>query len=1126
MRDIIGYGGGKSGGGGSSSPVESADSLHSTAYARVLDLVSEGEIGGLVNGAASIFLDDTPLQNADGSLNFSNVSIDTRVGTQDQEYIAGFPSVESERAVGVTLTTANPWTRAVTNTALSALRLRLSVPALSKANTSNGDIGGYRVEYLIELSTDGGSFQQVLTGAFDGKTTTKYERSHRVELPKAATGWQIRVRRLTLEANSNTIADTTYIESMTEIVDAKLRYPNSAIVALQIDARQFSGVPKRAFDLYGRLLRVPSNYSPDTRTYSGVWDGTFKIAWSNNPAWVFYDLALHKRYGLGDRIDAGMLDKWSLYEIAQYCDQPVSDGKGGLEPRFTCNVYLQSRADAYKVLQDIAAIFRGMVFWGSGAAVAVADMPQDPVYTYTPANVIGGKFNYVGTRRSTRYTAANVSWNDPANRYEARVEHVEDADGIVRYGVQLTEITAFGCSSQGQAQRAGQWILLTSRYENETLTFKVGLDSLLVAPGSVVRIADPARSGRRIGGRLRSATSDTVTVDAADSIAVGDSLTVALPSGVTETRTIQAVDGRDLRVSEDWSEEVQPEAIWAVDSATLKTQLFRIVSVADATSSNSSSLEFEITAIKHEPGKYANIDNGTRIDSRPVTVIPPSVQPPPTDVAVSSYSAIVQGIAVTTAVFSWTAAKNAVAYDAEWRRDNSDWVRIPRTGACNVEVPNVYAGGYVVRVRAINAMDVASAAAYSVQTQLNGKTTPPPKVTFLSATGKVFAIDLAWGFPEGAQDTERTEIWYSETPSFEDALKLGDFAYPQNTHSMIGLSAGKTFFFWARLIDKTGNIGDWYPEGNGVQGQSSADADAILDYLTGQITKTQLGQDLLAPIEAVEGVGETLEEITAGMDDVQQRMDTLQGAFARVDGQMAGSDEQLAGNNNVYAGAWSEQHVRAEHDMALGQRIDVVAAKIENIDFSEIEAFIRDEATARADGDGALAERITTVQASVDDNVAAVQVHAEAISMLNGKMSASYSVKVGLTQDGKYYGAGMAIGIDNSSEIAQSQILFQADRFALLNVANGVVTSPFAIQGGQVFISQALIGNGWITNAMIGEYIQSNNYVANSVGWRIDKSGVWENNGSIAGTGRLKQTNQLIQVFDPNGAEALRLGIW
>lgn len=1052
MREIIGYGGGGKGGGGGSTPTESQDSLHSIAYARVLDLVSEGEIGGPVNGLQSVFLNGTPLVNADGSANFQNVAVDFRVGTQDQDYIPGFPSVENEAGVGVTLTSATPWTRAVTNTQLSAVRVRLSIPALSKADTSNGDINGYRVEYAIDLARDGGTYQQVLSTAFDGKTTTKYERSHRIELPRSGTGWAVRVRRITPNANSNTIADTTVIESFTEVIDAKLRYPNSALVGLRIDARQFNNVPARSFDLRGRIIRVPSNYDPETRTYSGIWDGFFKTAYTDNPAWVFYDLVLHARYGLGNRVNAAMVDKWSLYQIGRYCDQLVPDGRGGQEPRFTCNCYLQSRADAYKVLQDLASIFRGMAYWASGIVVASADMPADPVYTFTAANVVDGKFSYVGSARKARKTVALVSWNDPADAYRAKVEYVEDQDGIARYGVQQIEVTAFGCTSQGQAYRAGQWILLTSRLETETVTFKVGLDAALVAPGSIVRVADPARAGRRLGGRVRSAAGRTVTLDKAEAVAAGDTLTAILPSGVAQTRTVREVTGDAVTVSEAWTEAILPESVWAVDSATLKTQLFRILSVSE-----SDGLTCEISALHHEPGKYANIDNGTCIETRPVTVIPPSVQPPPTNVGFETYYVIDQGISTTTMRIQWDAADKAIAYEVDWRRDNSEWVRVPRTGSLSVEVRGIYAGAYVARVRGINALDVASIPAYSAETILQGKTSPPPVVTSLIATGLVFGIRLDWGMPTGPLDVERTEIWYSESSDRDSAIKLGDFAFPQNTHTMMGLAAGARFFFWARLVDKSGNIGAWYPAGAGVQGQSSSEATEILDYLAGQIGKTQLAQDLVSAI------------------------DTISPPFA-------GSTEDYAGSTQVFAGIVSVQSLQQEADLALAQQQ-------------------------------------TTLQASVGANTALVQTTASAMVALDGKISASYTIKVGVTADGKYYGAGMAIGISNEAGPVQSQVLFQADRFALINLVNGVITSPFVIQGGQVFMNQALIGTGWITNAMIGSTIQSDNFVAGQVGWRLNKAGTFENNGTGAG-GRRVDTSTLTQIYYSNGRLAVRLGIW
>lgn len=330
---------GSKGGGSKPRPsVEAPDSLQSTAYARILDLVSEGEIVGLKNDKRSVFLDETPLANADGSLNFSGVTLDTRNGSQDQTHIPGFPAVENESPVSVELRSDQPWTKSYSNLQLSAVRVRLAVTRLSQTNTSNGDTNGYTVQYAIDLSTDGGAFVQVLAAAFSGKTTTKYERSHRVDLPPAKSGWTLRVRRITPNSTSGAIADTTTVESSTEVIDAKLRYPGSALIGLQFDAAQFQSIPSRSFELRGRIIKVPSNYDPQTRVYSGVWDGTFKSAWTDNPAWIYYDLLLHQRYGLGHLLNAGQVDKWELYRIGQYCDQPVSDGKGGTEPRFTCNL--------------------------------------------------------------------------------------------------------------------------------------------------------------------------------------------------------------------------------------------------------------------------------------------------------------------------------------------------------------------------------------------------------------------------------------------------------------------------------------------------------------------------------------------------------------------------------------------------------------------------------------------------------------------------------------------------------------------------------------------------------------------------------------------------------------------
>ncbi|MDP9524703.1 host specificity protein J [Pseudomonas protegens] len=866
---------GSKGGGSKPRPsVEAPDSLQSTAYARILDLVSEGEIVGLKNGKRSVFLNETPLANADGSLNFSGVTLETRNGSQDQTYIPGFPAVENESSVAVELRSDQPWSKAITNLQLSAVRIRLAVSRLAQTNTSNGDTNGYKVRYAIDLSTDGGAFVEVLQAAFSGKTSSKYERSHRVDLPAATAGWTVRVRRLTPNSTSGAIADTTSVESITDVIDAKLRYPGSAIIGLQFDASQFQSIPTRSFELQGRIIRVPSNYDPLTRIYSGVWDGTFKSAWTDNPAWIYYDLLLHQRYGLGHLLNAAQVDKWELYRIGQYCDQPVSDGKGGTEPRFTCNLYLSVRADALKVLQDLATTFRGMAYWGAGSVMAVADMPEDPVYTYSNANVVDGKFVYGGSAKKTRYSVALVSWNDPADFYRQKVQYVDDPEGIARYGVQQTEITATGCTSQAQAQRIGKWALLTNRLETESVSFAVGLDGTLARPGQIIRVADNDRAGRRIGGRLRSATLDTLVLDADVKAYPGDTVTLIMPTGKAISRVIKSVgypltwdstgitwDNGDITldttgfpaevqrvVLEKKLEELPPEqSMWAIDSPTLAAQQFRVLSVAEDFSDDS--IKYSISAVKHVPSKFDAIDNGARIERPPVTVIPPSVQRPPSNVRVSNDHFVDQGSAVSVMTIEWDRPESAIAYEVYWRKNDGEWVFAGRTGATSIEVSGIYAGRYVAKVRAINSLDIGSVFATSTETILNGKTTPPPVVASFTAESIVFGIKLKWGIPTDVStaDLQRTEIWYSQTNDVGTATKFGDYAYPQTDLTIMGLAAGVRFFFWARLVDRIGNMGAFYGP---VTGQSSSDAGLILDYLSDQITETQLSQQLLEKIDS------------------------------------------------------------------------------------------------------------------------------------------------------------------------------------------------------------------------------------------------------------------------------------
>lgn len=1208
-------------------PVESPDSLVSIAHARIVDLVSEGEIFGLVDGANSVLLNETP------GPNFSGFSYEFRTGTQDQKYLAGFPAVENEITVGVELRDDSPYVRAFSDLNLSAVRVTFSVPALLQQNPSNGDTGGYTVEYALDVAEGGGPFVEVKRSAFSGKTTAGYERSERIDLPgNPAGGWTIRVRRLTPNSATSTIADTTNIKAITEIIDAKFRYPNSAVVGLSFNAEAFgNAIPKRGYHLKGRLIRVPVNYDPETRTYTGIWDGTFKIAYTNNPAWVYYDLLLNTRFGLGNRITAAQVDKWALYDIARYSDQMVDDGKGGLEPRFTCNLYLQRRADALKVLQDIAGIFRGITYWGAGQALVSADMPTDPVYTYTNGNVQGGKFNYKGSKRSTRYSVALVSWNDPTDLFRAKVEQVQDDALVARLGVKEISLANLGCTSQGQAQRAGRWALLTNRYETETCNWVVGLDGIRARPGQVVRVADNDRAGRRIGGRVKAATASTLQLDGA--VAVGEELTCILPTGEAQTRTVSAATGTTATVSPPFSAAPVVNSIWAREADDLAAQRFRIISISEA-----GPLQYTISAVKHVPEKYAAADFGTIVSQRPITSIPASVQDAPTGVTATTNWKIDQYQAVTTMTISWQPALNATRYDVEWRRGEADWVYAGRVATTQLDVVGVYAGSYQIRVKAINSLNIMSLWAYSPALDLLGKTGNPPTITNLATASEVFAIRVTWGVPTGGEDTAFTELEIADSVEGANASPLGQIGYPTLQYLHTGMGAAVIKFFRARLIDKTGNVGAWT---DWVYGISSADASEILDYLAGQITETELGQDLLDEIDLISGdgpgsvneridvvqdevddlaaqvadlsgveeydplkeyqpgdivkyegglysaeqvtqgnlptdpaywtkigdyasLGEAVVALTVEVDELDSRVtaneDTIEAEITRVDGiaayvnpPFAGSTEDYAGSTEVFAGVYSIQSAFASADLALASNIDLVAAKVgENTaaistetearttadsatatrldtlttQVGDTEAAILQESIARADADGALATQVNSVQATAAGNTAAIETTSTALAGLDGELTAMYSIKVGIDSQGRYYSAGMGIGIENTPSGMQSQVLFVADRFAILNAVNGTFTAPFVVQGGQTIINNAVIGNATIGFAKINDDVQSTNYVAGQTGWRLSKNGTLEFNGTVAGQGRLTINNNVLRVYDGAGTLRVRLGIW
>ncbi|WP_340618613.1 host specificity protein J, partial [Xenorhabdus entomophaga] len=998
-------------------PVESPDSLQSTSYAKILLALGEGEFEGGLDGT-NIFLDNTPIIGPDGQANFEGVKWEFRSGTPHQEYIKGMPAVENELKVGTEL--IETWVRSVTNTQLSAVRIRLAWGPLQQQK-ENSDTVGYVIDYAIDISTDGGTYQEVLKTAVDGKTTTRYPRSHRIDLPKAHSGWQVRIRRLTPKQNSGRINDAMVVEAITEIIDAKLSYPETALLFVQFDAKQFKDIPPVSCEPKMRIIRVPDNYDPESRAYSGVWQGAFKWAWTDNPAWVLYDLMMNDRFSIGTRVKAENLSlaKWDLYRIAQYCDQPVPDGKGGMEPRHTCNVYIQSQEDAWTVLRDIASIFRGMTFWANNNMNVLADMPRDMDYLYTRANVRDGKFVYASSSEKTHYSTAMVSWSDPQNGYQDAVEPVFDNRLIRRYDVKQADVTAIGCTRQSEAIRRGKWILHTNEYDR-MVTFTVGLDGKIPLPGYVIGVADEMFSGRVLGGRVGAVNGRNITLDRVSSAKAGERLILNLPSGKAEGRTIQAVNGQVVTVTTDYSEMPATECVWAIDAADLAVQLFRVTGIKEG----EDGVSFEITAVEHNPDKYTHIDTGTRIDERPISVIPPGVQPPPKKVTIGSYSVVNQGIAVNTLRVTWEAAESAIAYEAEWRRDNGNWIPAPRTSTQGFEVPNIYAGRYQARVRAINASEISSLWANAPETHLKGKEGNPPAPLAFRTTPIIFGIQLDWGFAPQTDDTLKTEIQYSPTNDGEGLMLLADIPYPQRTHTLQGLLAGVAFYFRARLVDKSGNQSPWTEF---VRGESSTDTSWIVEATGNQFLTAEAGKRLQSQIDY---------------------------------------NSEAAMENAALSGSIVQRQLKENGEM----RAEILEVK-----------------TTQVTDRQAFAESMEKVQAEVGENAAAVQTKATAVFDIDGNGYAIKDIGAGVNYKGQFYQAGMVIGAEVKNGKVETHFGVRANQFTVVNPSNGKMEPVFVIKDGQVFINSLFVADATITSAKIADTLQSTNFDPNRrTGFRLN----------------------------------------
>lgn len=813
---------GGGGGGGGHTPYEAPESGRSKQAVRIVEIVSEGEVKGLVNGVQSVFLDNTPIQNKDGTYNFSNVEAEGRIGIQDQDILGGFNTSEKEISVGTQVRKNTPLTRTVSDSKVSRLRLTLGVQSLFSQN-DQGDTHGASVTMNITIG------QRVIPLTINGKYSSQYLRQIEIDnLPP--TPFTVRVERIDEDSKSQRLQNNTIWASYTEIIETRLAYPNTALVGIKFDSDYFSSIPNRTYDVYGIIVQVPSNYNPETRAYNGIWDGTFKTAWSDNPAWVLYDLLKNKRYGFGRRLGDFAVDKWALYNVAQYCDQLVDDGFGGKEPRFTCNAWITEQRQAYDVINDICSIFRAMPVWNGREFTVIQDRPADPVWTYTNANVDKEGFTYSYSAMKARHNEIHVEYANAQNNYEKDVICVSDDDLIRRYGLNVKKVTAFGCTSRGQAYRTGRWILETEKLETRTVTFTVGAEGLMHVPGDIILVADNDYAGTQLGGRVLSVTDKVVTLDREVPFKTGEQfLYYNQDAQVTGIKVIDVLDGNRI-VLDTEPTGLTEYGVWLRHGEKAQPQLYRALSIKEE-----HNCKYTITAIQHEPQKEAIVDNGAHFEAVSFSETPERYRIQNVDVAVTD-----DGIRLSFEYF----AKNesTVKYQIKlYRTFNGNrtlykvYDDLTSTSITFTGLPD---GDYIAEIRAKNsAGQLSEPVTRTFEINLN--------IHRFVTKSLLFAIELDWDLPKTATVGNYTEVWRSTTNDISKAVKVATLPHPQNNYVMSGVPLSAEYYFWLRCGDKNDNKGEFTAA---VFGEADHNPNNLLNAIEGQITQTHLGQELISQL--------------------------------------------------------------------------------------------------------------------------------------------------------------------------------------------------------------------------------------------------------------------------------------
>ncbi len=962
--------------GGSKSPSvprEDPDNLQSSAYVNIIDLIGEGQIGGLVDNVdgdsltekeKSIFFDGTRLRHTNGELNFANVSWAERVGLQRQDYIEGFgEGVETPFYKNVQLKSGIPSAFTVSNPNADRVRIILAVNSLLSTDRTSGDTYGTSVEFQIKLSVNNGPYEILANKKITGKTTSRYQRSFSFDLPKKKadgtpiTAWSFQITRTTPDSNSSYLQNTTFFESYSEVELTKFSYPNVALVATRFSSETFSSIPKREYLVDGLLIKVPSNRNKDG-SYTGPWDGTFKLESSSNPAWILYDLLLSKRYGLGEYITPEMIDESRLYVIGQYCDQLVDDGFGNKEPRYTINCVINTRVEAYDLIVDICSAFNGMAYWAGHMVGFTIDAPGTPQMLFNNTNIVGD-FSYQGTSNKDRHSVAVVTWNDPNDDYKQVPEVVEDPELIERHGIRKTEVMAFGCTSRGQAARYGRWLLFSEHQQSETITFNVGIDAALLLPGDLIYVQDRDRAGKRFGGRLLDCTAKQAVLD--DLVDFGEftdlTLVIRLEDGSLAEREIASHTKKTVTVSGhtkevtvvEWAEAltVMPVkyALWIIKAAELQPVIARVVNVAQGEEKGT----YNITAVPHNPNKYQSIENDLMLDVPPTSILNSRNQEPPASVEIKSEIITTQNVAKTRLVISWKEAKNAARYEVEWKRNDGNWVKLPQTTSLSIEVEDVYAGAYTARVVAYNLFGARSYPKYSTSTDVKGKVGKPTNVLSLTTTPLLFGMKLDWVYPAGNSDLSHVVIEVSDRADGSNPRLLGNVSYPTNTLTIQGLQGGLDQWYRTKTVDKSGNESDW---STFVKGTTGNDPDLVLDLISGQIKESDLAQELQGKIENSANVAEAAQT-------------------AATDAQTAAVNAQTSANEAASVASKTASDLQSVTDQLNKEISDEANARIAAI--AQLNDGLTTETTQRKSEDAALLSNIETYKSSTNGTLSSLQ---------------------------------------------------------------------------------------------------------------------------------------------------------